>query len=122
MLTLKWRELLAAGVTLTAVVRPMDEVVASSIAAGLLVSPNAMAVLDAIYIQLAELPIDVPKYRFDQLAPEICAEIFQRCAGYECPKGRAEHWCAQIIEPDIREIMNAADAERMTQFYNTKGF
>lgn len=98
----------------------MDEVLASFAAVGL---PDATDVLNAIYAQLIELPNNIPKYNFDDLNAAICAEIFERCAGYPCPDGRAEAWCDKIIEPNIPEIISAAAAsvDGCIEFY-TKGF
>lgn len=124
MLTLKWPQLLAAGVKLVAVVRPTDQVVASCLAAGLLMPEPTLAILRRIEAWLELLPPDVPRYAYAELTPAACAEIFERCAEYQCPPGWTDRWCDQSVQPNIPDIYRevATNIDGFVKLYNIKGF
>lgn len=123
MLTLKWRELLAAGVNLIAVERPVADVMQSATGAGMPSLDLATAILARICAAIGDLPDDVPRYGFDDLDAS-CGEIFARCHGYEPTSAWLDYWRGKKIEASLDDVAREASAniDGLMRFYNLEGY
>lgn len=109
MLTLKWRELQAAGVRLFAIVRSRQEVLESAMKAGI-ASAGAVRVLDRIYSEIRAQWEEVPRYAYSDLSPRTCSDIFCRIHGEAPPAAWLHHWCNTNVQADYSAV--AAQAAR----------
>jgi hypothetical protein len=121
MLTLKARELAAAGVNLVVVTRPLDDVLASFRRAGIPTPPPIADQVARLNEHIAALPAGLPRFEFAKL-DLACGDIFKLCIGYPCPVGWRGIWRHRRVEADFRQTLQAAraNAAGLATFYNMK--